>query len=105
MPDPKPTCSLPHVKHRIFIERCYDTPSKKHHALGLAPFNKSGCTKAVHSTHENMEFHLDNGTKLTLQITLISNSLDSVSFEITPPASHYFSNKNNKEDIMAPQSN
>ena len=61
--------------------------------------------KAIQSIHDHVEFHLDNGKKLTLPITLISNSLDCVSLETIPPASCDSSTSNNKEVVLIPQSN
>ena len=90
------------VHYWIIIERFYVMPSNKHHTLGLAPFKKSGCTKAIHIMYEHVEFHFDNATKSTMPITLISNSLDYVSLEIMPPTSCYSSNNNNKEDGLIP---
>ena len=54
--------------------------------------------------YEHVEFHIDNSTKLTMPITLISNSLDYVSLEIMPPVSFYSSN-NKKEETLTPQTN
>ena len=79
--------TIGHAKHRIVVERCNVMPSNKHHTLGLSPFKKSGCTKAIHSMHDHVEFYLDNGKTFTLTITLTSNSLDFVSLKIMPPAS------------------
>ena len=93
------------AKCRITIKRCHVMPSNKHNALGLAPFKKAGCTKKIHSMHGYVEFHLENGKKTTLPITLISNSLDYVRLEITLPESYKSSNHRNKEVIIILETN
>ena len=74
------------TRYRIIIHCCYVMPSNNHHTLGLAPFKKAGCSKAIHNMHEKVEFHLENGEINILPVTVVSNLLDYVTLKIILPA-------------------
>lgn len=80
-------------------------PLNKHHALGLAPFKKAGCSKAIHSVHEYVEFHLENGRIKRLPISIISNALDNVTLEIIPPPDYQHNIDKNAADFIIPETN
>ena len=73
------------MRCRIIAHKCYVMPLNNHHALGLAPFKKAGCSKTIHDMHKQVEFHLENGQIKESPITIISNSLDYAALEIVPP--------------------
>lgn len=97
--------TIANVQYRIIIQKTYVMPSNKHHTLGLTPFKKAGCTRAIHSMHEYLEFHLDNGQIANIPITLINNSLDYVTLKIIPPQSYDANNELNDQVDVIPESN
>lgn len=97
--------TINNVQYKIVIHQTHVMPSNKHHTLGLSPFQKAGCTRAIHRIHEYVEFHLDNGQVATLPTTLTHNSLDYVTLEIIPPQSCNPSNDLKQQADIMPESN
>ena len=85
---------------KLTIERCYVIPTNKRYALGLDPFLQAGCNKAIHITHDNVTFKI-NDEETCIHMSVASNYVDHTKLEIILPI-EYDVNKMDKE-VFTPE--
>ena len=60
-------------------------PTNCHHTLGLAPFRRSGCKKAIHGMHNKVQITLDSYKLIGILISVVINHLDYAKIKILSP--------------------
>ena len=73
---------------QVTITACYVMSTNRRQILGIDPFQRAGCKKAVHDMHNKVKIALDSVEVIDIPISVVLNHLDYAKVNILSPGGY-----------------